>query len=113
MVAETADHAAFLKEWGALPVAERRRIRRLVRLGRPLEPGVAGVGVAYARFQSSRIWARTFWLWFVPGLFVALNIAARLHPIVVGIVIALAVQAWWSHHNARRAERINSSSPQR
>jgi len=112
MAAEIADHTAFLKEWGALPVADRRHIRRLVRLGRPLEPGVAGVGVAYARFQSSRIWARTFWLWFIPGLFVALNIAARIHPIVVGIVLALAAQAWWSHRNARRAGRINSSSLQ-
>jgi len=111
MGAETADHAAFLEEWGALPLAERRRIRRLVRLGRPLEPGVAGVGVAYARFQSSRIWARAFWLWFIPGIVIALNVAVRIHPLLVGVVLALAAQAWWAHRNARRAEQINAKVP--
>lgn len=110
MVAETPERGSFLKEWNALPHPDRRRIRRLVRLGRPLaEPQEATLAVAYAQFQRSRIWARTFWLWFLPGLVVALSIASTIHPLIIGIVLALAGQAVWAHHNTRRASQINST----
>ncbi|MDQ6617566.1 MAG: hypothetical protein M3083_23170 [Actinomycetota bacterium] len=110
MAVEIPDNATFLQEWNALPLAQRRRTRRLVRLGRPLpEPEEARLGVAYAQFQRSRIWARTFWLWFLPGLIVALGVAARVHPLFVGIVLAFAAQAVWAHRNAGRVERINAT----
>lgn len=110
MGVEIPDQAAFLADWNALPRAERRRLRRVVRLGRPLDdPGEAAVGVAYARFQRSRLWARSFWFWFVPGLVVALDVAGRVHPLAIGVVLALAGQAGWAHRNLGRAERINAA----
>jgi hypothetical protein len=109
MATQIPEGGAFLEAWNALPRPDRLRVRRLVRLGRPLAGREeAAVGVGYARFQRSRPWTRFFWLWFVPGLVVALGIAARIQPIVVGIVLALAAQAAFAHHNLRRAERTNA-----
>lgn len=85
-------------------------MRRLVRIGRPLEGGAeAAIAAGYARFQRSRMWVRLFWLWFVPGLLVALAIAARIHPVVVGVVLALAAQAVYARWNLTRTERINAA----
>ncbi len=69
----------------------------------------AGVAVAYARFQRSRTWARLFWLWYLPGLLLALAVALRIHPLVVGVVIALAAQAVFAHRNLGRVERVNAA----
>lgn len=99
----------FREAWASLPRPDRLRVRRLVRLGRPLaDPDEAAVGVAYARFQRARAWARLFWLWFVPGLVIAIGIAVRMHPIVVGVVLALAAQAVFAHRNLARVERVNA-----
>ena len=88
---------------------DRLRVRRLVRLGRPVAtPEEARLAVAYAAFQRSRVWFRLFWLWFVPGLFVALGIAARIHPLVVGVVLALAAQAAFTRRNLGRVEAVNA-----
>src|SRR5206468_9685306 len=90
----TAERDAFLQGWNNLGKRDQLRIRRLVRLGRPLDdPDEARLAIAYASFQRSRPWTRMFWLWFVPGLVVAIGVATQLHPIVIGIVIALATQA--------------------
>jgi len=100
------DDDAFVEAWNALDRPERKRLRRLVRLGRPIdEPKLAGIAPSYARYQRARAWVRYFWLWFVPGLFVALTIAGRAHPVFVGIVLALAVQAVLTNHHLRRAAR--------
>jgi hypothetical protein len=105
-VSEDAD---FLATWGELPRAERARIRRQVRLGRPFDySGEARLGVEYANFQRSRVWVRMFWIWFLPGLLLSLGIAAQIHPIVIGIVIALAAQAVFARRNLARVELINS-----
>ena len=78
-------------------------------MGRPLDDRrEAAVAVAYARFQRSRVWARLFWLWFLPGVFAALGVAANIHPVVVGAVLALAAQAAVAHWNLGRAERVNA-----
>jgi hypothetical protein len=109
MTTQIPEGGAFLEAWNELPRPDRLRVRRLVRLGRPLaDRQEAVVGVAYARFQRSRPWTRIFWLWFVPGLVVALGIAAQIHPIVVGIVLALAAQAAFAHRNLGRAESTNA-----
>lgn len=98
----------FVAGWNALPRQQRLRVRRLVRLGRPLDDGPeAALAVAYARFQRSRAWARTFWIWFVPGVVLALAVASSIHPILIGVVLALAAQAVFTHRNLRRAERVN------
>lgn len=99
----------FLARWGQLPRAERSRIRRQLRMGRPLDNREeAELGVEYATFQRSRIWVRTFWLWFVPGLLLSLGVAAQIHPVVVGVVLALAVQAAFAYRNLRRVRQVNS-----
>lgn len=103
------DDSDFLARWGELPRTERARIRRQVRLGRPFDDREkAELGVEYANFQLSRIWVRMFWIWFLPGLLLSLGIAARIHPIVVGIVLALAAQAVFARRNLGRVESINS-----
>ncbi|MDQ6725883.1 MAG: hypothetical protein M3066_06940 [Actinomycetota bacterium] len=100
----------FHDAWTSLSRADRSRLRRLVRMGRPLaDGGEAAVAVAYARFQRSRLWVRLLWLWFVPGLLLALGIASRIHPVVVGAVLALAAQSVYAHRNLSRVERTNAA----
>ena len=50
----------------------------------------------------TRPWIRFFWLWFVPGIVLALGTAAQIHPVVIGIVLALAAQAVYGWFNLRR-----------
>lgn len=103
------DEDEFVRTWRSRSRRERSHLRRLVRLGMPLDDrGEAAVAVAYARFQRGRIWARLFWVWFVPGLILALGVALRIHPVVVGVVLALAAQAVFAHRNLGRVERVNA-----
>lgn len=71
----------------------------------PDDRSEAELAADYARFQLTRPWIRFFWVWFIPGLIVAMLVAVRVHPIVVGIVIALAAQAVFAQRNLRRAAR--------
>ena len=48
---------------------------------------------------------RLFWLWFVPGIFIVLGAAAQIHPILVGVTIALGAQAVWAYVNLRKVAR--------
>lgn len=99
--------ANFVSEWNSLPARDRRRVRRLVRLGRPLaDPQETALASTYARFQRSRPWMRFFWVWFVPGAVLALGVAASLHPIVVGAVLVLTGEAVYAHHNLGKAARL-------
>jgi hypothetical protein len=96
----------FVDEWNRLERRERRRLRRLVQLGRPpSDPAEAQLAVLYARFQQSRPWMRFFWLWFVPGLVLALGVAARIHPILIGVVLAAGIQAVLTRRNLGRVSR--------
>ncbi len=89
---------------------ERQRLRRVVRLGRALDtPEEAALAVGYARFQRTRIWSRLFWVWFVPGLVIALGIATQIHPVAIGIVVALAAQAVFARRNLGRVEKVNEA----
>ncbi|HEX8769920.1 MAG TPA: hypothetical protein VF711_04040 [Acidimicrobiales bacterium] len=104
------DHEEFLRKWNALATNDRRRIRRIVKLGRPLDdPGEAVLAVGYARFQRSRLWARLFWLWFVPGLILAIGVASQIHPLMIGVVLALSAQALNTRRNLRRVETVNTA----
>lgn len=97
------DQTQFATRWNALAVRDRRRMRRLVRLGRPLDdPQEAALAVEYARFQRARPWTRLFWVWFIPGLILALGIATQMHPIVIGAVLAMAAQAVFANRNLKR-----------
>lgn len=105
-----ADNRAFIEAWNTLERPERKRLRRLVRLGRPIdEPELAGLAPSYARYQQARPWVRFFWLWFVPGVLFALGMASQMHPVMIGIVLALAGQAVLTNRNLRRAARESSA----
>jgi hypothetical protein len=105
-----APETDFLTAWRALPRADRLRIRRLVRLGRPLASREESqLAAGYAAFQRSRIWFRLFWLWFVPGLFLALGVATQIHPLMIGVVLAFAAQAVYTHRNLGRVEAVNAA----
>lgn len=110
MAAETTfDRDAFVTAWNDLPRAHRSRIRRVVRLGRRLDTfEEATIAVAYSRFQVARLWSRYFWIWFVPGVIVATGVAVKIHPLVVGVLLAMAAQAVMAHRNLRRVERVNA-----
>src|SRR5947208_10671843 len=97
------DRAEFIEAWNALDRQNRLRIRRLVRLGRPVDPAEARLAAAYAAFQSARPWARLFWFWFVPGLLIAVAVASTIHPLVIGVVLALGAQAAFAHRNLEKA----------
>ena len=79
-------------------------------MGMPLpDAEEAALAVAYGRFQRSRIWARFFWVWFVPGFLLAMGVAFQIHPVVVGVVLALGAQAVFAHRNLARVERVNAA----
>ncbi len=110
MAFDIPNQTEFVQAWVALPRRRRSHLRRLVRLGMPVaDPGDARIAVAYARFQQSRIWARLFWVWFVPGLILAMGVAMQIHPVMVGVVLALAAQAVFAHRNLGRVERVNAA----
>ena len=98
--------SAFGAQWNALERRDQMRLRRLVRIGRSNDdPELARLAPAYAQWQLQRPWMRVFWLWFVPGIFIVLLLGAQIHPIFVGITIALGAQAVWAYVNLRKAAR--------
>lgn len=93
----------FADDWNALPLTDRRRLRRLVRIGRlPEDPEEARLAAEFAAHQRTRLWWRWFWLWFIPGLLLALSAAALIHPIVIGVVLAFGAQALLTRRNATK-----------
>ena len=102
--------ADFAAEWNALDKADRKRIRRLVRIGRPVDTSdEARLAVRYAAFQRSRIWMKLFWVWFVPATLLCLAAATRIHPVVIGIVAASALSAVNTRRNYGRVAKVNAT----
>lgn len=100
--------SGFISEWNALDRHDRRIVKRLVRIGRSIDdPKLARVAVGYARYQRSRIWARFFWAWFAPGVIVALAVASQVHPLALGVVLALAAQAVLTNRNLRKRASLH------
>lgn len=100
----------FSDRWNALSDTERKYLRRQIRTGRPSDSREhALLAVEYARFLRSRTWTRLFWIWFIPGLVLSLGIASRLHPVLVGVVLALGAQAVFAHRNLARVEKVNAA----
>jgi hypothetical protein len=101
----------FIDQWNALDPRERCQLRRLVRMGRPIEDAhLARLAAEYAAYQSERPWMRLFWIWFVPGVLVALSIAAGIHPVLIGVVLALGAQAVLAKFNLRKTARLATST---
>lgn len=108
MVSRSDVDGSFAEEWNALDKQHRRQIRRLVRIGREQENvGDARLAVGFATYQRSRAWYRFFWLWF-PILIAAGVVAGfALHPIVLGMVLAIAGNAVLVRRAFKRAEWVN------
>ena len=110
MAKAPAVDAGFAAEWNSLEKAERRQIRRLVRIGRPQETvAEARMGVAFAAYQRSRAWYRFFYLWLAPILLAGLIAGLNLHPIFIGMVLGGAAVAYMSRRNYKRADVINAA----
>jgi hypothetical protein len=100
---------AFAADWNGLDKADRRQIRRLVRIGRPQESVAdAELAVGFAAYQRSRAWFRFFWFWIVPLAVAGLVAGMNLHPLVVGMVFGAVVVAYMSRRNYKRVERVNA-----
>ena len=100
----------FAERWNALDAKERKRIRRLVRVGRKVEtPEEAQLAVGYATHARAGHFWRWFWVWFLPLMVLALGASLQIHPILVGIVLALGANAVFVHVNEKRAEKVNAS----
>jgi Flp pilus assembly protein TadB len=104
-----AASTGFLDSWNALDRMERAQLRRLVRMGRSSDdPRLDALATDYARHQIAQPWMRFFWMWFVPGVVIALGVAANVHPILVGVALVLAAQAVWAYFSLRKAARAVS-----
>lgn len=102
----SVDLDAFASEWNSLDRSERLRVRRLVRMGKSVDdPHLVRLAPAYARCQMQRPWMRYFWFWFVPGIVTALGAAAQIHPVLVGVALALGAQAVWAYFSLRKAAK--------
>ncbi|MEX0790423.1 MAG: hypothetical protein WD178_06560 [Actinomycetota bacterium] len=100
----------FPKDWSALPLRSRRRIRLRAAMGWPLESREAKLAARFARFQQSRRLFRFFWLWFPPVLAGALVGGLYSHPVVLGAAVALGIQAVLAHRNLKRLARVTRRS---
>jgi hypothetical protein len=99
----------FAATWNGLEKAERRQIRRLVRIGRPQETlPEAELAVAFAAYQRSRPWYRFYFLWIVPLIVGGLIAGMNIHPLVVGMVLGAAAISFMTRRNFKRVEKINA-----
>jgi hypothetical protein len=100
------EDAEFAGAWNRLARSDRMRLRRLVRVGRRVDdPLLEPLVGAYARHQIARPWVRFFWLWYLPGLVIALGVASQIHPVAIGAVLALGAQAVLAQISLKRAAR--------
>lgn len=106
--APSDDQAAFIETWNATPAKERRQIRRLVRIGRPVETEEqAPLAVGFAGYQQTRSWWKLFWFWFIPAIVITLIAAVNIHPIFIGIVLGAAASVFMIRRNFKRVRIIN------
>jgi hypothetical protein len=98
----------FAAEWNALDKPTRRQIRRLVRIGRPQENvDDARMAVGFAAYQRTRPWFRFFWLWFTPLMVAGVIAGFAVHPIIIGMVLAAAGNAYLVRRAFKKTEWLN------
>ena len=99
----------FAATWNGMDKAERRQIRRLVRIGRPQETvAEAELAVAFAAYQRTRPWYRFYFLWIVPLALAGLIAGMNIHPLVVGLVLGAVAVSFMSRRNFKRVENVNA-----
>jgi len=109
MAAAPVVDEAFAATWNGTDKAERRQIRRLVRIGRPQETvAEAELAVGFAAYQRTRPWFRFFYLWIAPLAIAGLIAGMNIHPLVVGMVFGAVVIALMSRRNFKRVEKVNA-----
>jgi hypothetical protein len=107
--ASSAVDPDFAGRWNATDKSKRRQIRRLVRIGRPQETEAdARLAVGFAAYQRTRPWYRFFWLWFVPIIIGGFGASFATHPIVIGMVAGVAVNALLVRRAFRRTGIVNA-----
>lgn len=100
---------SFVDQWNGLDKDHRKQIRRLVRVGRPQEtPADAVLAVGFADHQRARLWYRFFWLWFPLLVLGGLYAAMSIHPLVVGMMLAVAANAFLVRWNFARTSKVNA-----
>lgn len=100
---------SFVDRWNSLDKDHRKQIRRLVRVGRPQEnPADAALAVGFADHQRTRLWYRLFWLWFPVLVLGGLYAAMSMHPLVVGMMLAVAANAFLVRWNFARTAKVNA-----
>jgi hypothetical protein len=110
MAALPAVDEAFAATWNGMEKAERRQVRRLVRIGRPQETiAEAELAVGFAAYQRTRPWYRFFYLWIVPLVVGGLIAGMNIHPLVVGMVLGAAAISFMTRRNFKRVEKVNAS----
>lgn len=98
----------FAAEWNALDKPTRRQVRRLVRIGRQQETAEdARLAVGFAAYQRTRPWYRYFWFWIVPLLVAGVIAGFALHPILIGVVLAVCGNAVLVRRGFSKAEWLN------
>lgn len=101
---------SFAEQWNVMPRKDRKRIRRMVRLGRTQDSVAdARLALGFAAYQKSRFWFQKFWFWFVPLVVAAFLAAGAVHPLLMGIILGLAGNAIWCRRNFNRVEVVNAS----
>lgn len=109
MSASPMSDEQFVTEWNGLEAADRKRIRRLARIGRPqADRADAELAVGFVAHQTQRPWYRWFWVWFVPVMILGVLGAATIHPIVIGIVGGLGANAFLVRFNFGRVAKVNA-----
>ena len=102
----------FAAEWNALDKPTRRQIRRLVRIGRPQENADdARMAVGFAAYQRTRPWFRFFWSWFTPLMVAGVVAGFAVHPIIIGMVLAAAGNAYLVRRAFKKTEWLTEPLP--
>lgn len=98
----------FVAEWNALDKPTRRQVRRLVRIGRQQENAEdARLAVGFAAYQRTRPWYRYFWFWIIPLLVAGVIAGFALHPILIGVVLAVCGNAVLVRRGFSKADWLN------
>ena len=79
-----------------------------VRIGRQQENADdARLAVGFARYQRTRPWYRLFWLWLIPLIVAGVIAGFALHPILIGVVLAVAGNAFLVRRGFSKADWLN------
>jgi hypothetical protein len=65
------------------------------------------MAVGFAAYQRSRAWFRFFWLWFTPLMVAGVIAGFAVHPIIIGMVLAAAGNAYLVRRAFKKTDWLN------